>query len=105
MRRSRSKACRSVRALGVSLALFCAVVSTASAGDEPRAGRDWWSLQTLRRVPVPRADDGQTAINPIDHFILHRLQKERLRPSPAADRRTLIRRLSFDLVGLPPDPH
>jgi hypothetical protein len=42
--------------------------------------------------------------NPIDAFILHRLEKQGMKPSPEADRRTLLRRLSFDLLGLPPTP-
>ena len=64
--------------------------------------RQWWSLQPIRRPAVPpRASaDG----NEIDAFIGRRLAEEGLAPSPPADRRTLIRRLSFDLTGLPPDP-
>jgi hypothetical protein len=77
----------------------------AQADGQRRAGRDWWSLQPVRPVEVPFVDDSQRPQNPIDHFILHRLKRERLAPSPMADRRTLIRRLSFDLVGLPPTPH
>jgi hypothetical protein len=50
-------------------------------------------------------DDAPSAVNAIDHFILERLKKGGLTPSPPADRRTLIRRLSFDLLGLPPTPH
>src|SRR5208282_1060945 len=42
--------------------------------------------------------------NPIDNFVLARLEKEKLRPSDEADRSTLIRRLSLDLIGLPPSP-
>jgi len=90
---------------GVSLAFLCAILNATSAGDERRAGPDWWSLQPVRPVAIPGAGAGRSPINPIDHFILDRLQKERLAPSPAADRRTLIRRLSFDLIGLPPEPH
>ncbi|HTK75022.1 MAG TPA: DUF1549 and DUF1553 domain-containing protein [Gemmataceae bacterium] len=90
---------------GASLVLLCAIVNALSAGDERRAGPDWWSLQPVRPVAIPGAGAGRSPINPIDHFILDRLQKERLAPSPAADRRTLIRRLSFDLIGLPPEPH
>jgi hypothetical protein len=61
-------------------------------------------LQPLRPVVVPAAGDSSWPINPIDHFILERLSKKQLTPSPLADRRTLIRRLSFDLIGLPPTP-
>ncbi|MBC7820929.1 MAG: PSD1 domain-containing protein, partial [Planctomycetaceae bacterium] len=77
-----------------------------------RAGYNWWSLQPLRIVeppPVQRIRSvseggaGQT-LNPIDNFILHRLEKAGLKPSTEADRRTLIRRLTFDLIGLPPTP-
>ena len=58
----------------------------------------WWSLRRLVLPSVPRAG------HPIDAFLLTELQKNGLRPSPEADRRTLIRRLSFDLHGLPPTP-
>src|SRR5947209_11443946 len=105
MRRSGPKRRWSVHADGVSLFVFFAVAICVWAGDERRAGPDWWSLQPLRPVAVPRVDVGRTPINPIDHFLLHRLQKEGLGPSPEVDRNTLIRRLSFDLLGLPPEPH
>ena len=71
---------------------------------DTRAGYDWWSLQPLRVVEPPPVADVKRATNPIDHFILQGLEKAGLQPSPEADRRTLIRRLSFDLVGLPPTP-
>ena len=58
-----------------------------------------WAYQPVERPLVP----GPSA-NPIDAFILERLEKEGLKPSPEADRRTLIRRLSFDLTGIPPTP-
>jgi mono/diheme cytochrome c family protein len=69
-----------------------------------RAGYNWWSLQPLRAVDPPVIEDASWTLNPIDRFILHRLERARLGPSPSADRRTLIRRLFFDLVGLPPTP-
>jgi mono/diheme cytochrome c family protein len=69
-----------------------------------RAGYNWWSLQALRNVEPPPVEDARWPANPVDRFILHRLEKAGLAPSPEADRRTLIRRLSFDLIGLPPDP-
>ena len=69
-----------------------------------RAGRDWWSLQPVIRpeTPVVRRDDW--ARTPIDSFVLQKLESNRLDPAPEADKRTLIRRLSFDLTGLPPAP-
>src|SRR5262249_18536557 len=105
MQQSRSTTHWGIIAGGTALGMLCAVTMPAQAGGQRRAGRDWWSLQPLRPVAVPSVDDSQRPQNPIDHFILHRLKKERLAPSPMADRRTLIRRLSFDLVGLPPTPH
>ncbi|HVC92802.1 MAG TPA: PSD1 and planctomycete cytochrome C domain-containing protein [Pirellulales bacterium] len=69
-----------------------------------RAGYNWWSLQPLSDVEPPPVADASWPVNPIDQFILHRLEQAGLRPSPQADRRALIRRLSFDLVGLPPTP-
>jgi hypothetical protein len=59
-----------------------------------RAGYDWWSLQPLRTVQPPAVKDTRWPINTIDRFILHRLEQDGLQPSPPADRRTLIRRLS-----------
>jgi len=91
-------------AAGIGCFVLGAAVLSGSVGSQERAGRDWWSLQPLRPVAVPRGNDSQQPINPIDHFILQRLKKEGLSPSPVADRRTLIRRLTFDLIGLPPKP-
>jgi hypothetical protein len=64
----------------------------------------WWSFKKPVRPGVPAVSNSAWVKNPIDAFILARLQKEGLKPSAAADRRTLIRRASFDLLGLPPDP-
>jgi mono/diheme cytochrome c family protein len=64
-----------------------------------------WSFRPIGRPRVPAIRSPQPAIrNPIDAFILARLQKAGVKPSPEADRRTLIRRLSLDLLGLPPRP-
>lgn len=77
--------------------------------EEPVGGDfDWWSLQPIRRPGVP-AFDASTAEHdwirtPIDAFILHALHEKGLTPSAAADRRTLIRRVTYDLTGLPPTP-
>ncbi len=75
-----------------------------------RAGYNWWSLQPLRVVEPPHVTRSVSegvagqAPNSIDNFIRHRLEKSGLKPSPEADKKTLIRRLAFDLIGLPPTP-
>ena len=76
----------------------------APAGGDDR--RDWWSLRPLTRPAVPTLgpEDAARVRNPIDAFVLARLREQKLTPSPESDRRTLIRRLSFDLIGLPPTP-
>jgi hypothetical protein len=62
-----------------------------------------WSFRPVVRPTLP-ASDANWARQPIDRFILAKLQQERLQPSVEADRVTLIRRLKFDLLGLPPTP-
>lgn len=68
---------------------------------------DWWSLRPVVACEPPTFSD-DTAIQwirtPIDAFVLAALQERKLQPSREADRRTLIRRVTFDLVGLPPTP-
>ncbi|MCA8983311.1 MAG: PSD1 domain-containing protein [Planctomycetaceae bacterium] len=67
-------------------------------------GRKFWSFQPLaRQEPPPRKQD-QWSRAKIDPFILAKLEEHGLTPSPAAARATLIRRLSFNLIGLPPTP-
>ena len=67
-----------------------------------RGGLDWWSLQPVQRPAVPLVRQTDRISNPIDAFILARLEKANLKPAPLAEKRTLIRRAYFDLVGLPP---
>ena len=66
--------------------------------------RDWWSLRPIVRPAVPEAGQADGAAHPIDAFVRARLAREGLAMAPEADARTLIRRLSFDLTGLPPTP-
>lgn len=63
-----------------------------------------WSLIAPTRPAPPKVRNPKWTRNPIDHFILARLEAEKLKPAPEADRRTLARRLSLDLTGLPPAP-
>jgi hypothetical protein len=70
-------------------------------------GAKWdtlWSLVPPKRPPVPEVKDKTWARNPIDNFVLARLESEGLKSSPEADRATLLRRVYFDLTGLPPTP-
>jgi hypothetical protein len=74
--------------------------TTAPAGD---AARTHWAFQPVRD-PAPPALEGEAPQNSIDAFVRARLAQENLPFSPPADRRTLLRRATFDLTGLPPSP-
>ncbi|MEX0703325.1 MAG: DUF1553 domain-containing protein [Planctomycetales bacterium] len=63
-----------------------------------------WAFVPPRRPELPPVRNENWSRNAIDRFVLARLEKEGLSPSPEADRRTLIRRVTFDLTGLPPTP-
>ncbi len=63
-----------------------------------------WAFQAPIRPGLPKVGDEPWCRNAIDRFILARLDAEKMKPSPEADRTTLIRRLSLDLIGLPPEP-
>ncbi len=65
---------------------------------------DHWAFKAPVRPALPAVRERGWPRNPIDRFVLARLEKEKLAPSPRADRVTLIRRLSLDLLGLPPTP-
>ncbi len=84
------------RSLALSLLAFAAAPLYAQQAPET-----WWSLRPLREAAAPQAaaEWGRT---PVDAFVLRGLRAAGLEPSPPADRRTLIRRLTFDLHGLPP---
>ncbi|WP_233578199.1 PSD1 and planctomycete cytochrome C domain-containing protein [Tautonia sociabilis] len=68
------------------------------------ASETHWAFQPVSDPTPPEVSDPSWVVSPVDAFILNRLDKAGLRPSPPADRRTLIRRASFDLIGLPPSP-
>lgn len=67
-----------------------------------RAGRDWWSLQPIKLPAVPTVTRAEWRANPIDAFVLAKLDEQGLTPAPEADRRTLLRRVYANVVGLPP---
>jgi hypothetical protein len=66
--------------------------------------RQFWAFQPVRKPSFPTINDQSWAKTPVDRFILARLEAKGLRPVRAADKRALIRRASFDLIGLPPTP-
>jgi mono/diheme cytochrome c family protein len=76
----------------------------AAAGDPGAAAKRHWAFQPVRNPPPPSVQDHAWPRTSIDPFILARLESTGLSPAPPADRRTLIRRATFDLTGLPPTP-
>ena len=67
-------------------------------------GRKFWSMQPIKDGPVPRVKDTAWPSNTVDHFMLARLEASGVTAAPQADKRTLLRRVTFDLTGLPPSP-
>ena len=103
----------------IALADLARWIDQGAAYDRPLAGktdptkkpmvvtaedRRFWSFRPLVRPALPAIRNATAARNPIDRFLLHKLEAKGLGFSREADRRTLIRRLCFDLVGLPPTP-
>jgi hypothetical protein len=80
----------------LSTAFVLLLIAAFAASEEPP--KVWWSFEALSRPSRPES------ANPIDGFIQKRLKEKGLSPSPEADQRTLIRRVTFDLTGLPPTP-
>ncbi|GIW79335.1 MAG: hypothetical protein KatS3mg105_1142 [Gemmatales bacterium] len=79
-------------------------VDVANEFDWKKRKEEHWSWQPIANVSPPIVKRQNWVRHPIDRFILARLEEKQLTPAPEADRRTLIRRLYFDLVGLPPTP-
>jgi hypothetical protein len=68
------------------------------------AANDWWSLRPLQQPPVPKVKEARWPRNALDAFVLGMLEAKGLRPSAETDRLTFIRRVTYDLHGLPPTP-
>ena len=69
-----------------------------------RAGLDWWSLQPVGKPALPKTRYDHLSSNPVDRFLFAKLEAKGLRPGPPASRLALLRRVTFDLTGLPPTP-
>lgn len=83
------------------------VVAPAEHGASPQVNdetRNHWSFRPLLRPVPPAVKRPEWVANPVDAFILSRLEQADLSPNPPADRRTLMRRVHYDLLGLPPSP-
>ena len=87
-----------VLSLWLSL-LFCFI---ASAIEPPKDAEKHWAFQPVRAVAPPKVKNNAWSKTDVDRFVLAKLEEAGLRPAPAADPRTLIRRMSFDITGLPP---
>ena len=79
---------------------FLELIAERYGGPPSSDARDHWSFQPLSRTPIPQSESGVTT--PIDYFVQRKLHATGLTLSSPADRRTLIRRASLDLTGLPP---
>ena len=79
-------------------------IAEGAPWEETRAEFDtsWWAFRGPQAPPIPAVERASWVRNPIDAFILHRLEENGLQPAPPADRLTLLRRMKFDLHGLPP---
>ena len=80
------------------------ITAPAPTGMSLEDGREFWSLQPVADPAVPSVKNPSWVRNPVDAFVLASLEQSGLTPSPESDRRTWIRRVSFNLTGLPPTP-
>ncbi len=84
---------------------FWPAETTLPANDSIReAAEKHWAFQPLQSPPVPRLPNDEWSRTPLDRFVHAKVREAGLSPSPMADRRTLLRRVTFDLIGLPPTP-
>jgi hypothetical protein len=94
---------------GAAAVLLLGHLVPGPAAEAPSKARkaseqDHWAFQPVKRPHPPEVRDRSWVRNPIDAFVLARLEKIGLKPAPPADKRTLLRRVYFDLIGLPPTP-
>ena len=90
------------------IAILKSWIDAGAVWPDELAGKDakatHWAFQPVRQPATPDVRNAGWSRDPIDRFILARLEQKKIDPAPEADRRTLIRRLHLDLVGLPPTP-
>jgi hypothetical protein len=93
----------SLRRVG-SVARICAVVLIGATLTRAETASDHWAFKAPVLPTIPAVRGSGWITNPIDNFVLAKLEAAGLAPAPQADKRTLIRRATFDLIGLPPTP-
>jgi len=89
-------------AIGLALATSCLAADSKTSPLNSPTARNNWSFKAPIRPALPSVKNKKWVRNPIDQFVLARLEQEKLSPSPEADRATLVRRLHLDITGLPP---
>jgi len=99
---------RSILVFGLGTVLSLASISFAAESAPAKTfsvkDREYWAFQPVRRPDPPKVRNTAWVRNPIDAFILQRLEQKGIGPASEADKITLIRRVTFDLTGLPPTP-
>ena len=98
---------RPVLIASLAIVALCAIISTAAESKAPAKkapAKTPWSFLPLRESPTPSVRNKQWPQSRMDQFLLAKQEKAGLKPAPPADPRALIRRLYFDLTGLPPTP-
>lgn len=91
--------------LALTALLVCSpAISSENQKQFTEKERAWWAFQKVKRPQVPLVSHASWARNPVDAFILRALEQKGIEPGPEADKITLLRRVSFDLIGLPPTP-
>src|SRR5687767_9453402 len=73
-------------------------------GGDLTQAKAFWAFQPVQSPSLPEVAQMDWVKSPIDHFVLAKLVEKKMSPAPDADKRTLIRRSTFDLIGLPPTP-
>ena len=75
-----------------------------AGGIDLEKGREFWAFQPIADPPLPPVEDSGWPRSSVDHFVLAELEENGLSPAPPADRQSWLRRVTFDLTGLPPRP-
>src|SRR4051812_5093450 len=91
-------------ALLLGFSVLCRGVLAHGEAKADNGAEAHWSLRSLQSVSLPEVQDASWVRTPVDRFILSKIEEAGFKPNSTADRRTLIRRLAFDLTGLPPTP-